>query len=339
MYQLPVYQLEIAPGVTWVEGERRGRFPFGDCLVLEGRRGHPGALRVVVDTGTGKGVIEAVAGAGPVDVVINTHYHIDHVSGNGLVRARRPEACFWCPQGEGEAFSSWEGFLKFTGFNHPSLDDARPFREEIGWTPTPVSRELADGEVLDLGGLEATVLRLPGHTPGHSGLWFQAERIVFCADIDLSSFGPWYGDVHASVDDYLGSLDRLDSVIAEAVGPGHPVTILTSHRRPLDYESYIERRARFRAHFAERDERILRILKAEGPLTLLGLARRWPIYGVPKARPLPGLWKSEYLMVRNHLAHLSRIGKVEAVEPACEEGPPASELSDLTGGGQLWRAL
>lgn len=320
-----MFQLEVAPGITFVEGERRGRFPFGNVLVLDGRTAAGAGLRVLVDTGAGDEVLAVVAAGGPVDVVINTHYHIDHVSGNARIRALFPSAAFWCPAGEAEPLSSWEGFLRFTGFGLEGLEEARLYRRRLGWEPTPVARELGDGEALDFGGLGARVLRLPGHTPGHSGLWFPASGIVFGADIDLSTFGPWYGDVYASIDDYLASLRRLETLVDE-VGDGgrRPVTILTSHRRPLSYERFKERLPVFTARIAEREGRILALLAAEGPLTLEDIAGRWPVYG-PQTRPLPGLFKSEYFMVKHHVERLARAGKVEAWAES--------------GGKVLWRVL
>jgi len=120
------------------EALRRGRFPFGNVVVLQGR-----AQRVLVDTGAGDGILDAVMAGGPFDVVINSHYHIDHVRGNGR-----------------------------------------------------------------------------------------------------------------DVDDYLASLRRLDALVDEASGGGrHRITILTSHRRPLSYESFKERLPGFTARFGEREER------------------------------------------------------------------------------------
>ncbi len=311
-----MYQLEVAPGVTFVEGERRGRFPYGDVLVLEGRE-----ARVLVDTGAGEEVLAGVLDRGPVDVVINTHYHIDHVRGNVLAASRSPGAAFWCPEGEKEPLTSWEGFLRFTGFDDPGLDDARRFRSGLGWAPTPVVRELVDGEVLDFGGLRATVLRLSGHTPGHTGLWFEERQVLFTADIDMSSFGPWYGDVFSSIDDYLASLERLERL---AAGTSGPRVVLTSHRRPLTVESFRARLPAFRARFEEREERILSMLAGVGPLTLEDLAARWPIYG-RQSRVLPGLMKSERLMLAHHLERLARSGRVR-----CVAGP---------GGEKVWEAL
>lgn len=340
-----MFQPDVAPGILFVEGERRGRFPFGNIVVLQGR-----TQRVLVDTGAGDEVLEAVAARGPFDLVINTHYHIDHVRGNGRFLAAAPlqpaPPVFWCPACEREAFESEEGFLRFTGLGLPGFALPGGFRRGLGWMETPIDREVADGEVLDFGGLEAVVLRLPGHTPGHSGLWFPAHRVVFTADIDLSSFGPWYGDVHSSVDDYLASLRRLDALVEEASGGGrHRVTILTSHRRPLSYETFKDRLPPFVARVDEREGRVLAVLAADGPLSLNELAARWPIYG-PRATRLPGIWKSECLMVRRHLDRLARAERVERVMAAGVDGAAADHPSTAagaaevqSGGKDLWRAL
>jgi glyoxylase-like metal-dependent hydrolase (beta-lactamase superfamily II) len=49
--------------------------------------------------------------------------------------------------------------------------------------PTPVDRELQDGEVLGevFGGLQ--VVGTPGHAPGHLAFWQPERRILFCGDV------------------------------------------------------------------------------------------------------------------------------------------------------------
>jgi len=307
-----------------VEGERHGRFPFGNALVLESP-GRP-VRRILVDTGVGDQVLRMVLERGPVDVVVNTHYHIDHVRGNGPVADRYPEVRFWCPEGEEEAFRSWEGFLAFTGLNARGRAVSGP--ADLGWRAVPVDRTLGDGDALGLPGLEARVVRLPGHTPGHSGLVFPRERVVFSADIEFGGFGPWYGDVYGDPDAYLDSLARLERLVDEvSEGGRRGVTVVTSHRRPLDYAAFKERLPRFRVRLLQRDERILAILRRDGPLTQDEVAARWPVYG-PGAPDWPGIPKAEYLMTGHHLRRLERLGLVVA-EPAAGRG--------REGGVIVWR--
>jgi glyoxylase-like metal-dependent hydrolase (beta-lactamase superfamily II) len=351
-----MYQVEIAPGITFVEGARRGRFPYGNILVLTGT-----GARVVVDTGAGEDVLTAVKAGGQVDIVINTHYHIDHVRGNHLF----PGAEFWCPTVEAGAMASADEFIRVSGWDLEGSEGAMAIRKGFGWRPTRVARGLADGEVLDLGGLQATVLHLPGHTPGHIGLWFEKERVIFSADIDLSAFGPWYGDVFSNVDDYVDSIRRLAYIVGgtlhfketgcsedgqwlswaerTCLEPGaRPTSILTSHQRPMTYESFAERLPAFKAHFAEREERILAVLAQEGPLTLEDLTLKWTIYG-PQREVLPGIYKSEHFMVSHHLTRLARAKKIEVV-PSSEAGSTGEVAGGVAGAGpagaggkRLWR--
>jgi len=348
--QRAMYRLEVTPTIVFVEGGRRGRFPYGNSLVVEGSE-----ARVVVDTGAGEEVLNGLLASGPFHVVINTHYHIDHMRGNRLLTG----AEFWCPRGEEEALTSLEGFIRFTGFDLQGPQATAFIRDEVGWRPTPVSRGLEDGELLDFGGVRARVLRLPGHTPGHTGLWFEEERVLFTADIDMSTFGPWYGDVFSGVDDYLESLDRVETLVR---GAGRDLTILTSHRRPLDRETFLDRLGPFRARFQEREERIIDILAREGrPLALVDIVARRPVYG-PRVRFDPGIHKSEFFMVRHHLERLARAGRVARVAPELEgaavpsapasppaegAGPsaPGTSTQQTTrreteyGGSELWRLL
>lgn len=320
-----MFRQQVSRGITFIEGERRGRFPYGNSLLLEGRE-----ARVLVDTGPGTEAIEAVKAEGTVNVVINTHYHFDHIRANAAFAD--PRTAFWCPEVEIAALGSLKEFVRVTGYDMFGPEAVEVVRERIRWWSTPVSRGLADGEELDFGGLAARVIALPGHTPGHLGLWFEDRGVLFTADVDLSTFGPWYGDVFSDVDQYRSSLERVAGLVADGV------TLVTSHQRPLDAFAFRERLPAFAAHFDSREERILDLLRAEGPLTLTALADRWPIYGSfikpgPGRAPDPGISKSEYYMVGHHLRRLAAAGR------AAVTGTSTDTTTNYPGGNQLWRAL
>ncbi|WP_460757065.1 MBL fold metallo-hydrolase [Myceligenerans cantabricum] len=165
-------------------------------MTLDGTRSYvlraPGAERcVVVDPGPDlDGHLDALAAAGPVELVLVTHRHPDHTAGSAAlrertgapVRARDPEFC-------------------------------------LGGEP------LHGGELLRAAGLRIEVLATPGHT-GDSVSFVVggpgAETVVLTGDTVLGQGTSVIAGPDGSLRDYLESLDTLDSVGAETLGlPAH----------------------------------------------------------------------------------------------------------------------
>ena len=69
--------------------------------------------------------------------------------------------------------------------------------DEFHFTPRPDAHGFTDGHVFELGGgVQVEAVHLPGHTRGHSG--FRVDNTFFLSDIDLTGFGPYYGDSGAT---------------------------------------------------------------------------------------------------------------------------------------------
>jgi glyoxylase-like metal-dependent hydrolase (beta-lactamase superfamily II) len=62
---------------------------------------------------------------------------------------------------------------------------------------------------LDLGSLKVKLVATPGHTPGHLSFFFPDEESLFLGDYDLTTFGPWYGDVYSGIEQTITSLRKL----------------------------------------------------------------------------------------------------------------------------------
>ena len=82
---------ELAPGVNLLPGRFvKGTQPDGNTVILRGRTG-----LVVVDTGRHpehtQGVIDfANAAHLPVVAIVNSHWHLDHLGGNAMLRKAFP---------------------------------------------------------------------------------------------------------------------------------------------------------------------------------------------------------------------------------------------------------
>jgi hydroxyacylglutathione hydrolase len=177
----------------------------------------------------------------------------------------------------------------------------RFFVEQFHYMPRDDLRLLQDGEVLDLGRTKVHCVHAPGHTPGHTALRFEPQDLLFVGDLDLTAFGPYYGDVHSSLEDTIASLNKLRAV-------AHGVrACISSHQAGIvrdDIDGVIER---YLNVVWEREAKLLEFI-AE-PKTLDEIAARYIVYG--KRYPHV-FWQmtAEKTMMALHLARLREQGRV-----------------------------
>ncbi len=126
--------------------------------------------------------------------------------------------------------------------------------EEFHYQPRPDAEGFHDGHVFDLGGgVRVEAVHLPGHTRGHSG--FRIGEVFFLSDIDLTGFGPYYGDVWSDLDDFEASLR------ARPRG-GRPTFYVTFHHKGVieGREQFVELVDAFTAVIDRRHDAMLEFL-------------------------------------------------------------------------------
>ena len=131
----------------------------------------------------------------------------------------------------------------------------------------------------------------------------EKRRIVLSFDIDLTSFGPWYGHVECDLEQFCDSLHRVLAL--------RPLMIVSSHRRPIR-EGIEDEIAAFDAVFVRRNETILAMLDG-GPSTPEEMAEQSPFYGVPHNDFALARY-FEARMIEKHLELLERRGLAERME-------------------------
>ena len=185
--------------VSVLQGENRGGYPSGNTLLVRGT-----SDTFVIDPS-----VDVVARGGVparVDAVLNSHAHEDHMPGNGFFSDARVHI----HQADLAGARSLEGLMAVYGI--PDPDNARAFErmivEQFHFAPRPDAEGFSDGHVFDLGGLTIEAVHLPGHTRGHSGFRVDAD-VFFLSDIDLTGFGPYYGDAWSDLEDFEESLRRV----------------------------------------------------------------------------------------------------------------------------------
>jgi glyoxylase-like metal-dependent hydrolase (beta-lactamase superfamily II) len=239
--------LELTPGLLFIGGEQNGKFPYSNSLFLSSQKAN-----ILVDTGVGKQVLQYLAERYDIDIIINTHFHIDHIHGNRFF----PQAEIWAHFLDVPALEKEEEFHRFCGFSRINQETVKEYFFHIteDLQRRPVSRTLADGEVLDLGDMVWRVIHTPGHTPGHIALYEVNRKILFAGDIDLSSFGPWYGNSCSDLQDFLASLEKLEKLEIKF--------LVSSHTEPVKTEIK-ERLENYKAIISKREERILHYIEEE----------------------------------------------------------------------------
>jgi glyoxylase-like metal-dependent hydrolase (beta-lactamase superfamily II) len=162
-----------------------------------------------------------------------------------------------------------------------------------------------DGDVFDLGGgVRVRVIHTPGHTRGHSALYVEPDAVLYLGDIDLSSFGPYYGDAWSDLEDFERSLERVRKVEARHYATFHHIGV-------VDRPTFVERLDRYASVIDDRERRLL-VFLAE-PRTLEQVAEHRFVYR--RTDPVPFAGPVERRSMSQHIARLVRRGRVREVEP------------------------
>jgi|TARA_Y100000310_G_scaffold340717_1_gene437493 glyoxylase-like metal-dependent hydrolase (beta-lactamase superfamily II) len=238
---------EIGP-VTILFGYENGKYPDGNAILVKGAQ-----ETVVIDPCLG--VVARKDRLPRVDRVFHSHAHEDHLSGSHLF-ADVP----WYVHGEDLAgVQSLDGMMAMYGVEGPGQPLFRRMIEtQFNYMPNEDARTFSDGDRFDLGGVTIEVLHTPGHTGGHCAFivdWGDAaSRFVFLGDIELTGFGPYYGDACSSLESFETSVERLRHIDAR--------WWLTFHHKGLfePREHFLERLDEYAAVIQSRERRLLEFL-------------------------------------------------------------------------------
>ena len=184
--------------VSVLVGDDAGKYPSGNSLVVRGV-----GEAVIIDPSV---TVVARGGASvPVDAVIVSHSHEDHMAGNGLFS----DARLHIHDEDLPGARSLDGLMAVYGLTgEPRAAFSKEVVEHFHYTPRPDAEGFTDGHVWDLGHVQVEAVHLPGHTRGHSGFRISGG-VFFLSDIDLTGFGPYYGDVWSDLEQFEASLAQV----------------------------------------------------------------------------------------------------------------------------------
>jgi glyoxylase-like metal-dependent hydrolase (beta-lactamase superfamily II) len=277
-------------------GEKSGKYPDGNQVIVRGSQACAAFDTPLVANRIGPEFNE-------VDLVILGHVHEDHMAGLHLV----PRASVHVHSADLAAAQSWEGLRRHYGYPEPVLEAMKAIIEaDFHYRPRPDAVGYEDGAAWDLGGgVRVRAQHMPGHTAGHCVLVVENEGLAFLGDIDLTGFGPYYGDACSSLADFRRTLAAVADVEAR--------TWVTSHHRGVltDRARFLAELARFTAKIDERADRLLAYLSGE-PLSVGELVQRRLLY--PPGYNVPYVESAERRSIELHLHELLEQGRVRVVD-------------------------
>lgn len=221
------------------------KFPSANMTLVHGTK------PVLIDSGFGsdfKETVQLLEGVGvrPTDLqmIINSHYHGDHVGGNHGFQQQH---------GVPIAAHQWEA--KTINRRDRDACAAEWLRQPI--EPYSVNHLLKDGDEIDTGERVLKVIYTPGHTLGHICLY--CDGVLVCGDAFHADDTAWInvfregaGAIHRA----LESLDKLAALPLKISYSGHgapsekPLQAIDSARRR--YEKWLDEPEKLGWHACKR---------------------------------------------------------------------------------------
>jgi glyoxylase-like metal-dependent hydrolase (beta-lactamase superfamily II) len=277
--------------VTVFFGEKNGKYPDANQVIVRGSDTQAAFDTPIVSNHIGPEFDAS-------DLVILGHVHEDHMA----ALHRLPRAPVHVHEADLAAAQSWEGLRAAYGSDESYVAEMLlRFQRDFFYTPRPDAIGYTDGAVWELGGSRVRAFHMPGHTAGHCVLLVEPEGVAFIGDIDLTGFGPYYGDATSSLSDFRRTLARVADIPAKVW--------VTSHHRGVytEREKFLRDLAAYTKTLDAREQRLLDLLR-ESPKTLAQLVECRLLY--PPGHQELWVVDAETRSISSHLDEMLANGRV-----------------------------
>ena len=235
---------EDFPDIYFIKGKNNARYPYSNSLVVGDH---------LIDTGISPSYLRKLKRTFPINHVLFTHWHEDHISGNYLLNNVK----FYCHSMDVLPIENVEKMIPLYNVrNTPVEDELISLIKLLRMQNIKIDALIEDNDILDIGDqLKLKVLFTPGHTAGHCAFYELNSKIAFLGDIDLTRH-PYYGNLDASLIEFEESIAKIKSLDINIVVTGHKGIIEGKKKINEEIEKYKlilhERGERILAFFSER---------------------------------------------------------------------------------------
>ncbi len=229
--------LETVPltkNLSVIRGNNQGRFPMSHAFLVQDQ------VSALIDTGCGLDLLALVQTRFHIDLIINSHGHPDHSPGNWMF----PDVPLFAPRVGADSHGRLLPLShRFLGAGQLADHWRQWIRQIMGFQDREPTDYFDDGYVFDFGKLKLHAIHTPGHTGDHFCLYEPENRLLLSFDIDLTPFGPWYGNLESSLADFRQSLTKIRRLDPLMIASSHAEVISENVARSVDkYANVLDQR-------------------------------------------------------------------------------------------------
>jgi len=224
--------------VFFISGKERARYPYSNSFLIGD---------YLIDTGISPQYLKKLKKLYPINHVLLSHWHEDHISGNSLLE----NAKFYCHLKDKTPIEDIQKMIPLYNVRDtPIENELRQLIILLKMKNIKIDALLNDGDIFTIGeDLKLKVIFTPGHTAGHCAFYELKTKFAFLGDIDLSRY-PYYGNTDANLEDFEKSIKKIKNLDLNIVATGHKGVIEGKKNIAEEFEKY-------EAILRGRDERIL----------------------------------------------------------------------------------
>ena len=239
---------EDFPDIFFIKGKNNARYPYSNSLLIGD---------YLIDTGISPNHLRKLKRKFPINHVLFTHWHEDHISGNYLLNNVK----FYCHSKDVLPIENVEKMIPLYNVrNTPVEEELISLIKLLRMQNIKIDALIEDNDIVDIGNqLKLKVLFTPGHTAGHCAFYELNSKIAFLGDIDLTRH-PYYGNLDANLIEFEESIAKIKSLDINIVVTGHRGIIEGKNKINEEIEKYKSilqgRDDRILAFFSERSRAI-----------------------------------------------------------------------------------